>query len=830
MDLSLTRLIDRIILSGLVLTTLFMLGCSRRHYRIRADRQANELIGSRQVDPSWQLPVRDVIPDPRSRMADANDPDCGNRPLDDPSAKTLMERPHRFNNSRHWTRIPEDHEIDDDSWRDQLSRDQNGDVIVTRESAVSLALVHSREYQDEYEAVYLSALELSNTRFFFDTQLASGSTTNYFADGEAASGARLLSQSLANGFSRNMAAGGQLLTSMVNRFSWNLTSGGISAAGGSLVFALTQPLLRGASQFVGLEPLTQSERELLYVVRSFARFRRQFYLNIVADYLRLLSQSQNLKNQRANLESLELNFREHEALEEKEMVPRIQVDQVFQQYQSGRISVLSSEQSLQDSMDAFKFTLGLPPSVPLKLDESLLKLFVLNDPKLDKIQDEIDKLFLQVLQFLPPDPFPANESDKAIAELEKLERRLAKLLPSMLEEYERWQNKLNAGLPEHAMREEKIDFDQQKSIAKRIRETLEQLKTDLSDLDSSQQKRRSEVAALAGDDRWQRVSDEIGKHFRKMATRFFVAQTQIRLFLIDITRFDLDSASAVKIGLANRLDLKNQRARVTDAYRQVELAANNLQSDLSVGGTATLNTDPNKNNAAGFDANHNNYQLNVQFDGPLNRRIERNSYRSAQIAYQQARRSYMATEDSVANQIRSDMRRLRISWLNFQISRQQLIAALRQVDEAQFNLRNTTQASSNLTRDLLDALSGLLDARNSLIGNWIAYEISRITLFVNLELLYLNEEGNWINQDRNPVLEDDWQLLDFPLQNYLPKSEQRKNLVDRNEFAESQPTRNHGIAPRDGSDVGTRIQIRRIDSGQSQRPLRFGKLLDRIGR
>ena len=127
----------------------------------------------------------------------------------------------------------------------------------------------------------------------------------------------------------------------------------------------------------------------------------------------------------------------------------------------------------------------------------------------------------------------------------------------------------------------------------------------------------------------------------------------------------------------------------------------------------------------------------------------------------------MATEDSIARQVRADIRRLRISWLNFQISRQQLIAASRQVDEAQFNLRSTTQASSNLTRDLLDALSLLLDAKNNLIQNWISYEIGRIALFVDLELLYLSDEGIWLNEDLNPGIELN-RSSDLPLMKTSP--------------------------------------------------------------
>src|SRR5262249_18888091 len=43
-----------------------------------------------------------------------------------------------------------------------------------------------------------------------------------------------------------------------------------------------QPLLRGAGKAVTLEPLTQAERNLLYIIRDFAKFRQEFFVFIAA--------------------------------------------------------------------------------------------------------------------------------------------------------------------------------------------------------------------------------------------------------------------------------------------------------------------------------------------------------------------------------------------------------------------------------------------------------------------------------------------------------------------------------------------------------------------
>src|SRR5205823_4390624 len=43
---------------------------------------------------------------------------------------------------------------------------------------------------------------------------------------------------------------------------------------------LAQPLLQGGGKAVTLEPLTQAERNLFYSIRSYARFREQFFLSV----------------------------------------------------------------------------------------------------------------------------------------------------------------------------------------------------------------------------------------------------------------------------------------------------------------------------------------------------------------------------------------------------------------------------------------------------------------------------------------------------------------------------------------------------------------------
>ena len=747
-----------LVLSGCVL------GCARSDYRIRADRDAYQLLKSRQTDWRWEIPGRTVEPVPESRMADFNSQDCPPRPPDDPAAAEYMRQPYHSGPVKYWEKRAQSDAIDSQHWLSSLPVDEDGKIRVTRDLSVDLALVHNREFQSQVESLYNAALGLSANRFEFDLNWFGG-TGSSFTGGPGDSN-RSASRNQSLGFSRNLAVGGQIATSLANSFVWNFGSNQSNFGTGGIVLSLTQPLLRGAFRHVRTESLTQSERSLLYSVREFARFRREFYLDIVQQYLGLLNQVQGLRIERENLKNLRSNLEEFELGLKQGRISPIQRDQVFQSYLSGRQSVFGAEQGLEAAFDSFRFALGLPSSVPMELDEEVLRPFELNSKEVEALQEAGKQLEISLAEYLPPVVAPAEFYGRTFERIEELLAELQKQQPVVEEELERWESNLEDSPETFATEDDKIDFEQQVNLAEKVRRSLEENREATQKL--TQRLRlviddfKNEVVPPNEDadarqkreqEKWERVQSLVGQFLRAQISDLFVAQTQIRLFLIEIKTLEVERDEAVRIALENRLDLMNQRAQVTDAFRQVEIAANQLQSDLSVQASANLNTDGNVDNAFRLDGEANQYQLGVEFDGPLNRFSERNAFRAAQINYQQQRRQYMAAEDQVVNQLRQDLRSLEQSKFRFQLTRQSLLAAARQVEEAQINLSQGGGTDSSATQDLLQALQGLRNAQNGLISNWVSYEISRINLFVDLELLNLDERGVWINYEQDRITE-----------------------------------------------------------------------------
>ncbi|MFK7765859.1 MAG: TolC family protein [Mariniblastus sp.] len=781
-----------VVLSLIACAIVSSTGCSRSAYRNWADWDAYRLIRSRQNDERWDLPERVVEPDVRSRMADIQNPDCSPMPPDDPAANCYMQQP--YNSKRpisYWNNLGVSDAIDSQHWLQYLPYDESGDVVLDKKLTMDLALLHNREFQSRIEQLHLQALSLSANRFEYDVNWLGGTSTGFSANGDGIAANRDVSQSNRLGLSKNFAAGGQFAANLVNSFTWQLGGNGSSNfSAGNILLTFSQPLLRGAFRHVRTESLTQSERSMLYSVREFARFRRTFYLGIVSDFLDLLTATQSLKIEEENLTNLQRNLEEQQLKLSQGDVSQVQVDQVFQQFQNARVSLINSQQSLETRFDSFKLRLGLPARVPIRLDESILEPFQLNSREVEKLQTDAQELEQSMMKYLPRDKSllkddeageeqaedqqsdiaPQEFLDQVRTQIKALSKKLEQIKPEVDSQFEQWKKQLEASKPDDDSSEaDKTDHQQQVLQSKDIGEDLREL--ELMSLAANKQLEESDAAEekevdpdaidftadIKRDPRvkeWYELRALIANAdgLKDRISTLFVSQTRIRLYLIPIKPLKLDQEVAVEIALKNRLDLMNSRAGVTDSFRQVEIAANRLKSDLSVNTSARLATDPNVDNAFRLDSEANQYNLGLEFDGPLNRFGERNSYRAAQIAYQQQRRAYMADEDAIVNGVRLNLRQLQNARFNFQIARQQLITATRQVEQAQINLRTQETAGSAGTRDLLNALDGLRAARNRLISSWISYETSRISIFVDLELLELSEDGIWIN-DREDLNE-----------------------------------------------------------------------------
>lgn len=717
------------------------LGCSRTSYRLAADRQSYGILRERDLSPTWHVPPRAVEADVRTRIGDPINPDRAPIPIDEPAARQFQVSgrwPHEF----HGWRKRGFTDIEHKEWLRWLPRAENGEVLLGQETILPLGLGNSREYQTEVENVYLAALALTLARFEFQTQgfFTNRNFFNFF--GARSNALNDFTETNNGGFTQNFVTGAQLLVDLSNTLVWDF-SNGLNTASSALIVNASQPLLRGAFVRIRTQQLSESERGVLYALRDFAHFRRTFYVDLAggSGYLGLLQQAQGIRNQESNLASLERNLEEHRALAAAGLISLLQRDQVFQQYQGSQFSLAQARASYQTSLDLFRMRLGLPTELPARLDESLLERFELSDPRLDELRQQNEALYLSLRQ--SDGASPREDSKAAISKVQEQLKSLAEVRKQAAEELERWRKRLedkDADVGETLARQKELAERLETSLKESEEAAAEDAETVANWLDEADEASEKEL--------WQAAQDLTSKVFRERLSDVFAVQTQARVFLIELPPVDLTLEQSLPLATTTRLDLLNAQARVTDAWREVEVAANRLQGDLTISYQGNLATDPLFDGAFRFDASASRHRVGLQFDAPINRRAERNIYRANQIQYQRARRAWMQMRDEVVRQVRLDFRQLELNRRQFEIVREQLIVAARQVEEAEILLRTERQNDSSVTLFLLQALNGVLQAKDRLIGSYIDYETARLALYRDLDVMDLDAFGVWTNEPR----------------------------------------------------------------------------------
>jgi hypothetical protein len=146
--------------------------------------------------------------------------------------------------------------------------------------------------------------------------------------------------------------------------------------------------------------------------------------------------------------------------------------------------------------------------------------------------------------------------------------------------------------------------------------------------------------------------------------------------------------------------------------------------------------------------------VTVNAELPLVRRAERNNYRAALISYQRQRRLLQAFEDNIANDVRADIRELRVIAELYRTQQRLIELGYSQVDNAQAILlappapgaQTDAGSAAALTNQVLQAQQSLLQAQNTLYTIWVNYLTSRMTFYLDLELLQLDERGLWCDE------------------------------------------------------------------------------------
>lgn len=806
-------------------------GCTRKFFRERTDADVCALLTEKNKFEPWKIEQFHVYPDPRARFADPSDPDHPSMPPDDPAARHLSPNPQkpgkagiaRFDGTGYLELLA--------AW-DSMNRanaevlpppdpvpetkiavqDPNGDksssgYLITLEQACELGLINARDFQDQRENLYLSALPVSLQRFSFAAQFfALGNVDRLSAGAQTATGRReRWASNITEGVRKQFPTGALLLFQFANRLTMEMISGQKDASVSNTTLELTQPLLRDGGKAVTLEPLTQAERNMLYQIRNYARFRKSFFVSLAgggsvqtdlvsglglsvgsvsanAGYLPTVLRAGQLDIERRNYRTLQELLVRFEAFAEGGAVSQLQVDQVKQRLLDSRNRINNAELNYRNTLDNFKLQLGLPPTLPLEVETSALRPLT---QQLDRYQQILDQYSLFQV-----------EASRDVGEAAKLRARYRALLTEshlvsgttfrerILGRWGLWEKRTVEELEKQvlALREqlrqaldEKAKLQTaQKVVPDELDERIDQINREINLADLERQVRAFELQP------WLKLADPA---IRERNRRNLLRQAARSLELVivearnerfqalrqswptlprvclagtDLVNSPLEDAysKSAQYALTNRLDLMNERAQTVDSWRQIAVQANSLLGVLDVQYHLDSATPAGGLAPFGFAGSRTNHRLTFDWELPLVRRLERNNYRTALIAYQRQRRTLQATEDNILNSVRRDLRELRVLAENFRIQQEQVALAYFQFESALETFSEpvaaggviTPERQASLSDQLLRAQQTLNGAQTGLYNVWINYLSLRMRLYLNLELLPLDARGVWIDE------------------------------------------------------------------------------------
>ena len=242
-----------------------------------------------------------------------------------------------------------------------------GETPVGLVELLGIASENSRTYQTERESLYLAALDLSLERWRLSWLVSAGGAADLSGTGNSNTTA---SASADLGLTHVLGSGARIVTSIGTSLLRFVSTGDGWTLSNDLSLTITQPLLRGAGRRVTLEPLTQAERSMVYQVRSFERFRREYSVDVASRLYSLLQTMDELDNQRRNYKNLVSLRQRNEAMAAAGRLSRIEADQAMQDELRSENQLIAQEALLESRTDNLMLFLGLPITASLPLDRS----------------------------------------------------------------------------------------------------------------------------------------------------------------------------------------------------------------------------------------------------------------------------------------------------------------------------------------------------------------------------------------------------------------------------------------------------------------------------
>ena len=370
------------LLNLLLLLLLFTLsGCmTASEYRLDADKSAERIITEKQ----------------RQLLGGTEDFSI-ERPSDILRRRLLLEQdlPYSGDASLGTDMLkPVDHWPEEDYPKGRSLSDRGVDPEAGKSLRLSLiqslqaGACNSSEYQAKKEDLFRSALSLDLERNDFGFTLKGQAETSASVDksgsgsggpgsgppgstGSTSGGdgtVKGVEHSGSLGVSKLLQDGSKLTAALAVDLVSLLTQGRTSSFGIVGDASISIPLLRGSGRHIVTEPMTQAERDVVYAMYEFERYKKRFAVDIAGKYLDVLKQLDQVANAAENYRNLIASARRTRRLADAGRATEIEVDQAVQKELSARNRWVSTMELYESRLDTFKKLIGLPVDADIGLD------------------------------------------------------------------------------------------------------------------------------------------------------------------------------------------------------------------------------------------------------------------------------------------------------------------------------------------------------------------------------------------------------------------------------------------------------------------------------
>ena len=361
----------------LIIVSIVLTGCSAKQHRLKADKTALTIIEEKQEevlgksdDFSIERPS-DILR--RRLLTEQELAISGNGSLGTDALEKIRHWPEKnypaaTKSSDLKVKIPE----------------TGKPLLINFTQALQIAAENSFDYQTQKENLFRSALTLDLSRNNYDLKTEVSGKTSISVDKSRADTVKGLEHSGDLSLSKTLKDGSRLAANLAVNLVDLLTQEKFSASGIIGDASISIPLLRGSKTYIYSENLTQAERNVVYAVCDFERYKKTFAVNVATNYFNVLRQIDQMNNSAENYKITIASARRTRRLADAGRLTEIEVDQAVQRELSARNRWISSEEQYKNRMDSFKQLLGLPPDAVIELDRS-----------------ELDKLILYISKIVP---------------------------------------------------------------------------------------------------------------------------------------------------------------------------------------------------------------------------------------------------------------------------------------------------------------------------------------------------------------------------------------------------------------------------------------------